>query len=75
MLDILVDPASKAPLQLEANRREAEGDILEGVLRGAGGRSYRVTNGIPRFVLTDDGLSIVHFDVDRAGFTVRAIRQ
>jgi len=54
LLDILVDPTSKTPLQLEAERRDSDGNITEGALRGADGRSYPITNGIPRFVATED---------------------
>jgi arsenite methyltransferase len=53
LLEILVDPVSKSPLQVETGRPESD-DIEEGTLRGADGRSYPVTNGIPRFVLTQD---------------------
>jgi arsenite methyltransferase len=54
LLDVLVDPISKKPLQVEVNKYGAEGDIVEGTLRSPEGRSYAITNGIPRFVLTED---------------------
>jgi arsenite methyltransferase len=55
LLDILVDPVSKSPLRAEARGTAAGGaEIVEGVLRGEGGRAYPVTGGIPRFVLTED---------------------
>lgn len=54
LLDILVDPISKTPLQVEEHRCGAGGSIVEGVLRSPEGRSYTITNGIPRFVLTED---------------------
>lgn len=54
LLDILVDPFSKKPLQLEADDHEEDHEILEGWLKGSGGRSYAITNGIPRFLLTAD---------------------
>lgn len=54
LLDILVDPISKAPLQVEAADREEGDEILEGRLMGSGGRSYAITNGIPHFVLAAD---------------------
>jgi len=53
LLDILVDPISKAPLQVERHQT-AEGNILEGALRSPQGMVYAITNGIPRFVLTND---------------------
>jgi len=54
LLHILVDPVSKKPLQVEVRKYGAGGDIVEGVLRGPDGRVYDITNGIPRFVLTED---------------------
>jgi len=54
LLEILVDPISKTPLQVEADPLAGEDLILEGLLKGSEGRSYPVTNGIPRFVLTKD---------------------
>ncbi len=54
LLDILVDPISKTPLQVEEHQSGAGGSIVEGVLRSPEGRSYVITNGIPRFVLTED---------------------
>jgi SAM-dependent methyltransferase len=54
LLDILVDPIKKTPLQAEVHQSGLEDDILEGVLYGAEGRPYLITNGIPRFVLTED---------------------
>jgi len=51
LLEILVDPISKAPLQVEVVNREEGDEILEGRLKGSGGRSYAITNGIPRFAL------------------------
>ena len=54
LLDILVDPVTKTSLRLEERKTDAEGNILEGVLLGPDERSYPITNGIPRFVLTED---------------------
>ena len=54
VLDILVDPVTKAPLRLEASGSTVDEKIIEGTLASADGRSYPITNGIPRFVLTDD---------------------
>jgi SAM-dependent methyltransferase len=39
---------------VEEHRSEAGGAIVEGVLRSPDGRSYAITAGIPRFVLTED---------------------
>jgi SAM-dependent methyltransferase/uncharacterized protein YbaR (Trm112 family) len=46
LVDLLVDPEAKTPLELEAENGE---DIEDGVLRGAGGRTYPIRAGIPRF--------------------------
>ncbi len=54
LMDILVDPVSKAPFQIEQCQCEAGGRIVEGVLRSATGAGYPIINGIPRFVLTED---------------------
>jgi arsenite methyltransferase len=53
-LDILVDPVSKACLWLKDERCGADGDVLDGVLRSPDGKLYPISNGIPRFVRTDD---------------------
>src|SRR5436309_7833783 len=53
LLALLVDPVAKSPLGLDVVR-ESDGEILDGRLQGAAGRSYVITNGIPRFVLTED---------------------
>lgn len=54
LFDILVDPISKKPLQVEVHQYGAEDDIVEGMLYSPEGRVYAITNGIPRFVLTED---------------------
>lgn len=54
LLDILVDPVSKAPLQVEVRRYGDDSHILEGALHSSGTRSYAITNGIPRLVVSDD---------------------
>jgi arsenite methyltransferase len=54
LLDILVDPVSNAPLQVEVRRYRDDGDILEGTLRSSGTRSYAITSGIPRLVVNED---------------------
>ncbi|HYY92948.1 MAG TPA: methyltransferase domain-containing protein [Pyrinomonadaceae bacterium] len=53
LLEVLVDPVSKGRLRVEATRAEG-GEIIEGWLRGDGGRGYAIAVGIPRFVLTED---------------------
>lgn len=53
LLDVLVDPVSRSPLALSASESK-DGDITEGTLRSPEGSSYTISNGIPRFVLTDD---------------------
>lgn len=54
LLEILADPVSRTPLRLEGETEGPSGEIVAGTLRGEGGRSYPVLNGIPRFVLTED---------------------
>jgi len=54
LLDILVDPISKMPLQVEVTRYGASGDVVEGTLHSSEARSYPIANGIPRFVLTEN---------------------
>ena len=54
LLDTLVDPVTGTSLQVEAPSRVAGEDILEGVLRSSAGTSYRISRGIPRFVMSDD---------------------
>ena len=55
LLDILVDPISKMPLQIEEHRCGPAGDIIEGKLRSPKAEgSYTVCNGIPRFTVTED---------------------
>lgn len=53
LLDILVDPISKSPLTLVDEKVNGL-EVTEGALTTAGGASYSIRNGIPRFVLTDD---------------------
>lgn len=54
LLDILVDPITKKPLKIEAKQFGLEEEILEGMLHSPEGKSYAVTNGIPRFIVTED---------------------
>ncbi|MEM7129632.1 MAG: methyltransferase domain-containing protein [Chloroflexota bacterium] len=52
LLNRLVDPVSKSLLQLKIDD-EKEGNVLTGSLVGERGE-YPISNGIPRFVLTED---------------------
>lgn len=54
LLEFLVDPVSKAALELESCGKERDGLVLEGSLRSPTGERYTITNGIPRFVVTED---------------------
>jgi len=54
LLDILVDPLSGRPLELEIDRTGPGGDILAGRLLAPEGRVFPVKDSIPRFVLTED---------------------
>lgn len=50
---LLVDPLDLVRLQLSVTT-ELDEEIIEGTLQSASGRSYPITNGIPRFVMTED---------------------
>ncbi len=50
LLQILVDPVGRRPLQVEVGERAPDGEILHGQLRAEGGSTYEIRNGIPRFV-------------------------
>jgi len=54
LLEILADPISKSPLQLVEAEESSSDEILTGSLRNDEGNTYPITNGIPRFVLTED---------------------
>ena len=54
LLEILADPVSKTALRLEQSPSAEKGEITEGALLSQDGNSYAITNGIPRFVLTED---------------------
>ena len=54
LLDLLVDPVTRAPLQLAATAATGDEDVREGLLTSPSGTSYPITRGIPRFVLTED---------------------
>ena len=53
LLEQLVDPATKEPLELAGVSPE-EGDIVEGRLRSGNGAEYPIVRGIPRFVADAD---------------------
>jgi arsenite methyltransferase len=50
-LAILVDPVERTPLSATPGR---DGEPIDGALAGAGGRTYPIRAGIPRFVPPDD---------------------
>jgi len=54
LLEILVHPITKKKLQVDANKCASEGEIVEGALHSPGRKSYVITNGIPRFIVTED---------------------
>lgn len=55
LLEILVDPATKSPLEIMEVHAEAGGSrIDEGTLQSMSGHAYPIVKGIPRFVLTED---------------------
>lgn len=54
LLELLVDPVSRTQLALETRATDAD-ETLDGALWSRDGRSYPVVQGIPRFVLTEDG--------------------
>jgi uncharacterized protein YbaR (Trm112 family) len=47
---LLCDPHTRESLTLENAHHDSRGDIESGTLRSPGGRTYPITNGIPRFV-------------------------
>jgi arsenite methyltransferase len=53
LLDLIVDPVSGSPLKLSDNGL-VDNEILQGALQSPEGNSYKIVNGIPRFVLTQD---------------------
>ena len=53
LLEQLVDPATKEPLELAGASAE-NGDIVEGRLRSGNGAEYPIVRGIPRFVADAD---------------------
>lgn len=53
LLDILVDPVTKATLTLADETRDRD-QVIAGVLRNGDAHDYPIRDGIPRFVRTDD---------------------
>lgn len=53
LAELLADPIDLGPLVLEA-AEEREGEVMEGALRAGSGKTYPVTNGIPRFLTASD---------------------
>ena len=53
LLNLLVDPVDGSLLTLDNPRHASDGDIVSGTLLGRA-RSYSVSEGVPRFVFTDD---------------------
>jgi SAM-dependent methyltransferase len=55
LLDVLVDPVSKSPLQLKVEETNETGGIIKGTLVSEdGSNSYPIINGIPRFVAMEE---------------------
>lgn len=54
LLELLVDPVSKTPLNLASGAKRENDHILEGNLLGQAGRQFAIRNAIPRFVMTED---------------------
>jgi ubiquinone/menaquinone biosynthesis C-methylase UbiE len=54
LVDILVDPITKKPLEVEVCQWGPDEEILEGLLYSPERKVYVVTRGIPRFVATED---------------------
>jgi arsenite methyltransferase len=54
LVDILVDPVSKLPMRLQIVDETDRGEILKGLLASKDNRTFPITKGIPRFVVTGD---------------------
>jgi arsenite methyltransferase len=54
IVDVLADPVSSEPLELDSEVVEEGDEIVEGALHGPEGRTYPVLAGIPRFVEVED---------------------
>src|SRR5881397_3846779 len=63
LLEYLVCPASRRPLELKISKREGD-DVLEGVLESSAGQ-YPIRNGIPRFVSTEEYTGTFGFQWNR----------
>ncbi len=61
LLPLLRDPESHAPLSLEISTQDGD-EILEGVLRAPSGKTYRISNGIGRFVPDDEYVGNFSFE-------------
>ena len=61
LLDVLCDPHTGNPFKLDIQKEE-NGEILEGSLTAEGGATYRITKGIPRFVVDDDYVKNFSFE-------------
>lgn len=61
LLDYLCEPVTKADLTLEGAERDADGNILSGVLVSPQGRRYPIVDGIPRFCDTAESESVTSF--------------
>jgi arsenite methyltransferase len=55
LLEILADPRDGSLLRVAKGKVSSDDWLEDGELRGSSGASYRVTNGIPRFVDDRDG--------------------
>lgn len=54
LIALLADPKTKGPLRLDVSRAEPGGNILEGSLSSSCGNRFSISDGIPRFVTTED---------------------
>ncbi len=61
LLDYLCDPVDKSPLDLRDPQFGDDGHIISGLLKSAGGRSYPIRNGIPRFVSENEQAHVASF--------------
>ena len=54
MIELLVDPYDKTPLELSIDEQTANGEVVQGLLRSNDGRTYAISEGIPRFSMSED---------------------
>jgi uncharacterized protein YbaR (Trm112 family)/ubiquinone/menaquinone biosynthesis C-methylase UbiE len=59
LIDLLCDPLTRRPLRLQSEERDPDGRIRSGILAADDGRTYRIRNGIPRFVESSTDLATV----------------